>query len=131
MSEYRIDVSGGPVANWRELKIEIEKQNSPFDEYFYVYCEDDPEDAYIFLSDTELTDWLEQKYHDWGYWECKDLDSCMDDIKVWQLIPKSKVDRYPILYRNAKPTSIVVDDEKYYREAKGINPEFTITISLS
>ncbi|TKI54549.1 hypothetical protein E8L90_03325 [Brevibacillus antibioticus] len=113
------------------MKVEIEKQNSPFDEYYYVYREDDPEDAYIFLSDTELTDWLEQKYHDWGYWECKDLESYMDDIKVWQLIPKSTVERWPTLYRSAKSTSIVVDDEQYYRKTKGINPEFTITISLS
>ena len=131
MSEYRVDVIGDPVANWRELKAEIQKQNSPFDEYYYVYHEDDPEDAYIFLSDSELTDWLVQKYHDWGNWECKNLDGCMDDIKVWELIPKRKVDRWPTLYRNSKPTSIVADDEQYYRKARGINPEFTITISLS
>jgi hypothetical protein len=48
MSGYRIDVSGGPVAR-RGLKVAIEQQSSPFDEYFYVYREDDPEDAYIFL----------------------------------------------------------------------------------
>lgn len=131
MSEYRIDLIGGPVANWRELKAEIEKQTSPFGEYFYVYREDDPEDAYIFLSDTELVEWLEQKYHDWGYWECSNLDDCMDDIKVWELIPKSKVDRWPTLYGNAKPTSIVVDGEQYYRKAKGICPEYTISISLT
>jgi hypothetical protein len=72
-----------------------------------------------FLSDTKLTQRLEQKYHDWSYWECSNLDDCMDDIKVWELIPKSRVDRWPTLYGDAKPTSIVVDGEQYYRKAKG------------
>jgi hypothetical protein len=131
MSGYRIEVSGGPVANWRGLKVVIEQQCSPFDEYFYVYRADHPEDAYIFLSDSELTKWLEQKFHDWGYWECDNLDDCMDDIKVWELISKSKVDRWPTLYGHAKPTSIVVDGELYYRKAKGICPVYTISISLT
>ncbi|MEJ8548534.1 hypothetical protein [Brevibacillus borstelensis] len=40
MSEYRIDVSGSPVSNWRDFKAVIEKQKSPFDEYYFVYRED-------------------------------------------------------------------------------------------
>ncbi|AGR47605.1 hypothetical protein DAVIES_84 [Brevibacillus phage Davies] len=130
MSKYQIDLVGSSVSNWRELKAVIEKQSSLFDEYYYVYCEENAEEAYIFLSDTELTDWLQKKFYDWGYWECSDFDGCMDDIKVWKLIPKGRVDCYPDLYSDAKPTSIVVDEQRYYRKAKGIRPEPMISISL-
>ncbi|RFB35707.1 hypothetical protein [Brevibacillus sp. VP] len=130
MSKYQIDLVGSSVSNWRELKAVIEKQSSLLDEYFYVYCEDNAEEAYIFLSDTELTDWLQKKFYDWGYWECSRLDGCMDDIKVWKLIPKGRVDRYPDLYSDAKPTSIVADGKRYYREAKVICPEPMISISV-
>lgn len=130
MSKYQIDLVGSSVLNWRELKAVIEKQSSLFDEYYYVYHEDDTEKAYIFLSGTELTDWLQKKFYDWGYWECSSFDGCMDDIKVWELIPKSKVDSYSSLYGNAKPTSIVADEQRYYRKEKGICLEPMISISL-
>ncbi|ALA07263.1 hypothetical protein SECTIM467_139 [Brevibacillus phage SecTim467] len=130
MSKYQIDLVGSSVSNWRALKAVIEKQSSLLDEYFYVYREDNAEEAYIFLSDTELTDWLQKKFYDWGHWECDDLDGCMDDIKVWELIPKSQVDSYSNLYGNAKPTSIVADGQRYYRKAKGICLEPMISISL-
>ncbi|OAJ75227.1 hypothetical protein AYJ08_00315 [Brevibacillus sp. SKDU10] len=131
MSKNRIDLIGGLVSNWRELKAEIEKQSTPFNVYFYVYHEDDSEDACIFLSDAELIKWLKEKFYDWGYWESGNFYNCMNDIKVWKLISKNEVDCYPNLYCDAKPTSIVADGQQYYRIAIKISTELMISISLS
>ncbi|MCY8517913.1 hypothetical protein [Bacillus atrophaeus] len=123
---------GGLKSNWREF-VDFVKSNGTgaFFEYFFVFHEDECDEAYIFENSLELDKWLEQEFREGYYYEAEDLESSMDDWKVWGLIPESSVEKYPLLYEKARKTSIVIDGEKFYRTPVSISVEQTISVSDS
>ncbi|HEO2443810.1 TPA: hypothetical protein VAP34_002011 [Streptococcus agalactiae] len=123
---------GGLKSNWREF-VDFVKANGTgaFIEYFFVFHEDECDEAYIFENSLELDKWLEQEFNEGDYYECNDLESSMDEWKVWGLVSASSVEKFPMLYEKARKTSIVIDGETFYRKAAAISVEETVLVSAS
>ncbi|BEU14756.1 hypothetical protein [Bacillus phage CM1] len=120
--------------NWRDF-LDHSRRKLSF-KYFYgdmcfVYHEDDGETAYIFEKTDELDDWLERTFWDGCHYESSDLETSMDEFKIWKLVSESHVKKFPSLYKDAKRTSLVVGEETYYRTPVSICVEQTIVVSAS
>ncbi|MCZ4246997.1 hypothetical protein O2313_05545 [Bacillus amyloliquefaciens] len=123
---------GGLKSNWREF-VDFVKSNGTgaFFEYFFVFHEHECDEAYIFENSLELDEWLDQEFREGHYYEAEDLESSMDEWKVWGLVPASSVEKFPSLYEEARKTSIVIDGETFYRKAATISVEETVLVSAS
>ncbi|MCY8946257.1 hypothetical protein [Bacillus atrophaeus] len=125
---------GGLKSNWREF-VDFVKSNGTgaFLEYFFVFHEDECDEAYIFEDSLELDKWLEQEFWDGCHchYEARDLETSMDEWKVWKLVSDSDVERWPTLHDKAKKTAIVIDGEKFYRKPVSISVEQTVLVSAS
>ncbi|MCY8950005.1 hypothetical protein MOE28_09170 [Bacillus atrophaeus] len=123
---------GGLKSNWKAF-IDFVKSNGygAWNEYFFVFHEDECEEAYIFEDSLELDKWLEQEFWEGYHYEDEDLESSMDEWKVWGLVSASSVEKFPLLYKKARKTSIVIDGEKFYRKPVSISVEQTISVSAS
>ncbi|AKL77802.1 MULTISPECIES: hypothetical protein [Bacillus] len=123
---------GGLKSNWREF-VDFVKSNGTgaFFEYFFVFHEDECDEAYIFENSLELDEWLEQEFSEGNYYEAEDIENSMDEWIVWGLVPASSVEKYPSLYKKARKTSIVIDGETFHRKAATISVEQTVSVSAS
>ncbi|MDF9767648.1 hypothetical protein [Bacillus velezensis] len=123
---------GGLKSNWREF-VDFVKSNGTgaFFEYFFVFHEDECDEAYIFENSLELDEWLEQEFSEGNYYEAEDIENSMDEWIVWGLVPASSVEKYPSLYKKARKTSIVIDGETFHRKAAMISVEQTVSVSAS
>ncbi|ATV00904.1 hypothetical protein CS301_05850 [Bacillus velezensis] len=123
---------GGLKSNWREF-VDFVKSNGTgaFFEYFFVFHEDECDEAYIFENSLELDEWLEQEFSEGNYYEAQDIENSMDEWIVWGLVPASSVEKYPSLYKKARKTSIVIDGETFHRKAATISVEQTVSVSAS
>ncbi|MEC2238026.1 hypothetical protein [Bacillus velezensis] len=123
---------GGLKSNWREF-VDFVKSNGfdIWEDYFFVFHENECDEAYIFDGNTELDEWLEREFWDGCHYENSDLEDSMNEWKVWRLVSASDVESYPSLHKKSKKTSIVIDGETLYREPVFISVEQTISVSAS
>ncbi|KXZ17916.1 hypothetical protein AXI59_01310 [Bacillus nakamurai] len=121
---------GGLKSNWKAF-VDFVKSNGDgaWYEYFFVFHEDEYDETYIFEDSLQLDKWLEQEFWEGCHYEVEDLESSMDEWKVWGLVPASSVEKFPILYDKARKTSIVSDGEQFYRKPVSISVEQTISVS--
>ncbi|AHJ87140.1 hypothetical protein BCP8-2_102 [Bacillus phage BCP8-2] len=120
--------------NWEsflELARRTVDQEYWWGDLYFMYHEDDGEDAYAFTKTDELDDWLERTFWDGCHYESSDLETSMDKFKIWKLVSQTDVKKFPSLYKDAKRTSLVVGEETYYRNPVSICVEQTIVISTS
>ncbi|MGV7135256.1 hypothetical protein [Bacillus velezensis] len=123
---------GSLKSNWRAFADFVKSNGSgAFFEYFFVFHEDECDEAYIFENALELDEWLEQEFSEGNYYEAEDLENSMDGWKVWGLVPASSVEKFPSLYKKARKTSIVIDGEAFHRKAAMISVEKTVSVSAS
>ncbi|WP_338712794.1 hypothetical protein V9W62_09480 [Bacillus velezensis] len=123
---------GGLKSNWREF-VDFVKANGfdIWEDYFFVFHENECDEAYIFDGNTELDEWLEQEFWEGCHYENSDLEDSMNEWIVWRLVSASDVESYPSLHEKSKKTSIVIDGETLYREPVFISVEQTISVSAS
>lgn len=120
--------------NWRDFLDLAERELSAdywWGDLYFMYHEDDGEDAYVFTKTDEIDDWLEKMFWDGCHYESSDLETSMDEFKIWKLIRESDVKKFTSLYKDAKRTRLVVDGETYYRTPVSICVEQTILVSTS
>lgn len=98
---------------------------------YFMYHEDDGEDAWAFTKTDELDDWLERTFWDGCHYESSDIETSMDEFKIWKLVSQTDVEKFTSLYKDAKRTSLVVGEETYYRTPVSICVEQTILVSTS
>ncbi|UXQ89062.1 hypothetical protein Thu_219 [Bacillus phage Thurquoise] len=98
---------------------------------YYLYHIDDGQSSYAFFNQNELDEWLDKEFWDGYHYEASDLETSMDDFKIWKLVPESDVKKYPSLYKDAKWTSLVVGEETYFRTPVSICVEQTVIVSTS
>lgn len=123
----------GLKENWRAFKEYVESFDSdPLTEFYFVIEEDDcGDEACVFTSHSDLDEWLEKTFWKRERYDTRDLEDSMDDFKVWKLISESDVKRLKNLYEGAKPTSITIDGERYFRKQILVNVEQTVTVSTN
>ncbi|AXQ67838.1 hypothetical protein KIOSHI_220 [Bacillus phage Kioshi] len=120
--------------NWRDFLDFAERTVSKdywWGDLYFLYHEDDGEDAYAFANTGELDEWLEKMFWDGCHYESSDIETSMDEFKIWKLVSESDVKKFTSLYKGAKRTSLVVDGETYYRTPVSICVEQTILVSTS
>jgi hypothetical protein len=119
--------------NWKEFKDIVQRGSfkSVLTTHYFVFNEDDCDEAYVFHDHDDLDKWLAQSFWDRDRYDTSNLEDSMDDYKVWKLISESEVNRLKTLYKGSKPTSIVINGERYYRKLIPISVEPTIIISTN
>lgn len=124
----------GLKGNWRKFRNFVKNHDGDdiTTTYYFVIKEDDcGDEAKIFTSHIELDEWLEQFFWDSERYDTDNLEDSMNDVNVWMLIPKSRVNRFKNLYKNSKPTTIVKDGEQYFRKLIPVNVEATVEVSTN
>jgi hypothetical protein len=97
---------------------------------FFAYNKDDMDMAYVFENEHELKVFLERVWYD----DCSDSDdmeNSMSEWFVWKFIDEVDIKKWPTLHPNAKPTSIVCDGLRVFRERYEIKVEPCIYINLN
>ncbi|SDY76680.1 hypothetical protein [Bacillus sp. 166amftsu] len=121
----------GLKSNWRAFKEFVEnKQKDYLTKYYFVFEECDCGDtSYVFVQHNELDDWLEKMFWTWGRYDTDDLRNSMGNVKVWKLISEADFKKWNPIYKGARKTSIVINDEVYYRKLMKINVEPSVIVS--
>lgn len=119
--------------NWRAFKefVQTHKQEFSTNYYFVIHEDDCGDEVNIFTDHEKLDGWLSRLFWDWGRYDTNNLEDSMDNLKVWMLIPESKVQRLSNLYKGSRKTSIVKNGERLYRKLIPVSVEQTIIVSTN
>ncbi|UAT31946.1 hypothetical protein K7T73_06925 [Bacillus badius] len=123
----------GLKSNWRAFKEFVQSRKRDFlTTYYFVIEEDDcGDEACIFTSHDELDEWLSKTFWNRERYDTNNLEDSMDDFKVWKLISETDVNRLDTLYEGSRPTSMVIDGERYFRKLIPVSVEPTVIVSTN
>ncbi|MED4445587.1 hypothetical protein CON34_10245 [Bacillus thuringiensis] len=120
---------GGLKSNWEAFKEFVEGEDEAANTYYFVFVEDNCDEAFIFTRHSDLDDWLSRMFWEWERYDTRNIEDAMDDIKVWKLLTESDFQRLGVLYGDARKTLILKNDKRHYRRLIPISVEPTVTIS--
>lgn len=119
--------------NWREFKRIVQSKDfSPYlTTYYFVFNEDDCDEAHVFHNQDELDKWLERTFWDRERYDTSNIESAMDDYKVWMLVDEERYENLNTLYKGARLTSIIINGKRQYRKLINVSCEPTIIVSTN